>query len=80
MGLDYRDGSLVLCCPRNQKSHQSDNYNIPIKIGCIKVKKSTYLNWTYGNSGNKYRVATLSKSYITTTGITMQSLKSIGQF
>ena len=33
-----------------------------------------------GHSGNDYRVATLSKSYLTTTGITMQSLKSIGQF
>ena len=29
----------------------------------------------YGHSGNNYRVATLSKSYITSTGITMQSLK-----
>ena len=41
---------------------------------------STCLKWTYGHSGNGYRVATLSKSYLTTTGITMQSLESIGQF
>ena len=30
----------------------------------------------YRHSDNDYRVATLSKSYLTTTGITMQSLKS----
>ena len=41
--------------------------------------KKTRLKWTYGHSGNDYRVPTLSKSYLTTTGI-MQSLKSIGQF
>ena len=31
-----------------------------------------------GHSGNDYRVVTLSKLYLTTTEITMQSLKSIG--
>ena len=31
--------------------------------------------WTYGHSGNDYRVATLSKSYLTSTGIIMQGLK-----
>ena len=45
-----------------------------------KVKKATCLKWTYGHAGNDYRVATLSKSYLTTTGITMQILKSMGQF
>ena len=35
--------------------------------------------WTYGHSGNDYRVATLSKLYLTTTGTIMQSLKSIVQ-
>ena len=34
----------------------------------------------YRHSDNDYGVATLSKSHLTTTGITMQSLKSIGQF
>ncbi len=34
----------------------------------------------YGLSGNDYRVAALSKSYLTVKGISMQSLKSIGQF
>ena len=34
----------------------------------------------YGHSGNVYRVAKLSKSYVTTTGIVVLSLKSIGQF
>ena len=33
----------------------------------------------YGHSGDDYKVATLSQSYLTTTGITMLSLKSIGQ-
>ena len=33
----------------------------------------------YGHSGKDYR-ATLSKSYLATTGITMQWLKLIGQF
>ena len=38
--------------------------------------KSYYVKWTYGHSGNDYRVrvATFSKLYLTTTGITMQSL------
>jgi hypothetical protein len=36
--------------------------------------------FTYGHSGNDYRAAMLSKLYLTTTGITIQSLKSIGQF
>ena len=34
----------------------------------------------YRRSGNDYRVATLSKSYLITIGITTQSLKLIGQF
>ena len=33
------------------------------------------LKWTYGHSGNDYRVATLSKFYLTTTGITMQKFE-----
>ena len=32
----------------------------------------------YGHSGNDYRNATLNKSYLTTAGITMQSLKLVG--
>ena len=39
-----------------------------IKINMFKI--------AYRHSDNNYRVATLSKSYLTTTGITMQSLKS----
>ena len=46
----------------------------------LKSKKSICLKWTYGHSCNDYSVATLSKSYLTTTEITKQSLKSIGQF
>ena len=40
--------------------------------------KSTCLKWTKGHSDNDYRDATQTKSY--TTGITMQTLKLIGQF
>ena len=34
----------------------------------------------YGLSGNDYRVATLSKSFLIVIGVIMQSLKLIGQF
>ena len=34
----------------------------------------------FRHSGNDYRVATLFRSYLTTTGITNPSLKTIGQF
>ena len=33
-----------------------------------------------GYSGNDYKVDTLSKSYLTSTGIPIQNLKSIGSF
>ena len=48
------------------------NDNLSLKLERIK--------WTYGLFGNDYRVAMLSKSYLTGKGIIMQSLKSIGQF
>ena len=75
LGLDYRDTyNIVLCCPRNQ--YAKNNINQIIKSH----KKSTCLKWTSGHYGNDYRVATLYKLYQTIiTGITMQSLKSIGQ-
>ena len=74
--LDYRVASLEYCSLMSsesiyQKSHQ--------KFVFKKVEKLMF-KWMYGHSGNAYRVATLSKLYLTTTGITMQSLKSIGQF
>ena len=34
----------------------------------------------YGLSGHDYRVAALSKLYVTVIGISLQSLKLIGQF
>ena len=46
----------------------------------ILSKKSACFKWTYGLSGNGYRIAALSKSYVTVIGISKQSLKSIGQF
>ena len=45
-----------------------------------KSKKSECFKWTYGLSGNEYRVDTLPKSYLIVIRITMQSFKSIGQF
>ena len=47
-----------------------------VKIYC----KKKCLKWTYVHSGKDYKVTTLSKSYLTTTGIIVQSLKSIRQF
>ena len=46
------------------------------KVVVENVKNQHVLN---GLSGNDYRVATFSKSYLPVTGIIMQSLKSIGQ-
>ena len=49
-----------------QKSFELDDYitqNVKISI----------FKWAYGLSGNDYRVVMLSKSYLTTTEIIMQS-------
>ena len=48
-----------------------------MKFFCQKVKNQHDLN---GHSGDDYRVATLSKSYLTVTGIIKQCSKSIEQF
>ena len=40
----------------------------------LAVRKVKFFKWTYRLSGNDYRVATLSKSYLITTGITIPSL------
>ena len=84
LGLYYRVASLIMLyfvvpgisIPKIRSIGLLDH----IKIFVKKVKKSTCLKWTYGNFGNDYRVATLSKSYLTISGITTQNLKSIGQF
>ena len=84
LGLDYRVALLIILyfvvpgiiIPKIRSIGLLDHKKFVVK----KAKKSTCLKWTYGHSGNDYRVATLSESYLTTTGITMQSLKSIGQF
>ena len=45
------------------------------------VRKTACLKWTfYVHFSNDYRVGTLSKSYLTVTGIIMQSLKLAEQF
>ncbi len=38
------------------------------------------LKWTYGLSGNDYRVAEHTKLYLTVKGFNMQILDLIGQF
>ena len=53
--------------------HFKNQINVAVK----KVQNQLVLD---GRSGNNYRVATLSKSYLTVKRITMQNLKSIGQF
>ena len=84
LGLDYRVALLetlyFVVLGINKSKIRSIGWLDHKKFVVKKVKKSTCLKWTYGHSGNDYRVATLSKSYLITTGITMQSLKSIGQF
>ena len=45
-----------------------------------KLWSKKIIKWTCGLAGNDYRVAALSKSYLTVIGIGMQSLKSIGKF
>ena len=80
LGLDYRVASLILLyfvVPEiNIPKIRSIGLLDHTKIRC----KKTCLKRTYGHSCNDYWVATLFKSYLTTKGITMQSLKSIGQF
>ena len=79
LGLDYRVASLIILY------FFVPGISIP-KIRSIGLldhikskKKSTCLKWTYGHSGNDYRVTTLSKSYLNTTILIMQNLKSIRQ-
>ena len=67
-GLDYRVDSLItlyfvvpgIKIPKIRSIGWLDH----IKICCSKSKKSTCLKWTYGHSGNYYRVATIM-SFVT---------------
>ena len=54
-----------------QLFHVKNEYN---------MSKINKFKWTFGLFGQNYRVATLSKMYLTVLGIIIQSLKSIGQF
>ncbi len=80
LGLDYRVALLKILyfvvpgidIPKIRSIEWLDHIKIYVK----KVKKSTCLKWAYRHSCNDYRVATFSKLYLTTKGITMQSLKS----
>ena len=84
LGVDYRDASpitmyfvvLVISIPKNQINQIIlSNKNL-----LSKSKKSTCLKWTYEHSGNDYRFTMLFKSNLITTGIAIQSLKTIRQF
>ncbi len=44
------------------------------------VKQWVCLKWTLGHFGHNYMFAALSTFYLTVSGITILSLKSIGQF
>ena len=55
---------------RIQKIRWLGKFNIQ-KFVVKKVKKSACFKWTYGLSSNDYRVAALSKSYLTAMGISM---------
>ena len=63
----------VLCCPRNQYSkNQINQINLSHKNLLLKRLKINMFKM------NDYRAAELSKSYLTTTGITILNLESIG--
>ena len=69
---------------RRNLKHEKNFSVLFVSSGHLPPSKSNFLTtclkWTYKHSGNDYRVATLSKSSLTTTEITMQSLKSMEQF
>ena len=44
------------------------------------MSKINKFQWTYGLFGYNYRVTTLSRLYLTVSGVIILSLKSIGQF
>ena len=68
--------NILLCCPRNR---YLKNKKIRMIISYKKNidKKVMFSIYMYGLSGFDYSVATFSKSYLTVTGIIMQSFKSI---
>ena len=62
LGLEYRDALLItlyfVVLGISMPKIRSIGWLHHIKIVVKKVKKSTCLKWTYGHSGNDYRVAT----------------------
>ena len=79
LGIGYKDASLITCTLFSKEKYSKNQINQIIilhKNMSLKQLKIRMYKWTYGHSDNEYRVATLSKSFLTTTGITMQSLKS----
>ena len=54
--------------------------NLKQTINFVVCQNTAYYKLTYGLSGNDYRVAQLFKLYLNGIGITMKSLKLIGQF
>ena len=70
--------NIVPYCNRNQ--HSKNQINLIIishKKILLKKLRNQMFKWTYGHPGNDYRVVTLSKSYLTTTEITIQSYVEI---
>ena len=76
---------MIIVCWFSRKHYSKNKINRIIKsyknLVVKKVKNKHIFNRrTYGLPSTYYRVATLSKSYITVMGITVQTLESIGQF
>ncbi len=46
----------------------------------VNMSKTNMFKWTYGLLGHNYRVAAVSTLYLPILGVTIPSLKSIGQF
>ena len=65
--------SIVICCPRNHVSKNQMNMIITTKIVAKKVNNKHVWNKV---SNHDYRVAMLTKSYLTNTVISMPSFKS----
>ena len=77
--LYHRNAYLITMWVKVLETISSLKYNIIKNIVFISQKKITVLKWTYGLTGNDNEFANKNKLYLTIIGITMSSLKSIGQ-
>ena len=69
-----------LTAVKNIKDTLSTPQQKGLRINILKPAMTTHMEWTYWLSGYDYRVATLSKLYLTYIGIIIPSLKLIWQF